>query len=318
VVGPYPPRPCGIGAYARDQVARLRAEGHRVTVLSPPDGDGDVTAPFLGGRAFLTAARMGRGFDRVLVHFQPALYYRPRRPASKVLTSLALLWLAIRRRNLDVLVHEADPPVRGRPDYALLAMAFRRAARVSFHTEAERSALERDYRIRVRGSVVPHRVAPARSATRNEARQALGLADGRPLFLCAGFLQPSKGFDRAVDAFAGAERGTLYVVGSVRDRTPENAAYVRALRERCAATPRARLVERFLPDDEFDLWVAAADWLVLPYRRSWSSGVLARGHALGTPAIVARVGGLPEQAEGDDVVFDDDDGLREALRHAAG
>ena len=50
VVSSYPPRRCGIGAYARDQVARLRSEGHEVTVLSPPDGDGDVKAPFVGGR----------------------------------------------------------------------------------------------------------------------------------------------------------------------------------------------------------------------------------------------------------------------------
>ena len=65
------------------------------------------------------------------------------------------------------------------------------------------------------------------------------------------------------------------------------------------------------------LWLAAADWLVLPYRRSWSSGVLARAQALGTPAIVAAVGGLPEQAGDGDMVFDDDEGLRAALVRAA-
>ena len=76
-------------------------------------------------------------------------------------------------------------------------------------------------------------------------------------------------------------------------------------------------VERFLSDDDFDRWVAAADWLVLPYRRSWSSGVLARAQALGTPAIVAAAGGLPEQAGDGDMVFDDDEGLRAALVRAA-
>ena len=33
VVSSYPPRHCGIGAYASGQVARLRAGGHDVTVL---------------------------------------------------------------------------------------------------------------------------------------------------------------------------------------------------------------------------------------------------------------------------------------------
>lgn len=319
VVSSYPPRRCGIGAYARDQVARLRREGHEVTVLSPPDGDGDVRAPILGGRAFLRAARMGGRFDRVVVHFQPALYYRRRAPVSKVMTSLSLLWLAVARRRLEILVHEADLPIRWRPDYWLLGRAFRRAGRVWFHTEAERVALERDYRIRVRGGLVPHRVEPVGQVSKKDARERLGLANGPPVFVCAGFLQPSKGFDRAVEAFAAIARdgASLYVVGSIRDRTPENEAYVRELAERCREEPRVTLVERYLSDEEFDLWVAAADWIVLPYRRAWSSGVLARAHALGTPAIVSAVGGLPEQAGTGDLVVDGDEDLARALRAAA-
>src|SRR5204863_1468269 len=104
VVPAYPPRHCGIGAYARDQVAALRAEGHDVTVLSPPDGDGDVRRTFLGGGAFREAARMAKGVDRVMVHFQPALYYPPRRPVSKIRTSMAL-WRLAGRPNPAILWH---------------------------------------------------------------------------------------------------------------------------------------------------------------------------------------------------------------------
>jgi glycosyltransferase involved in cell wall biosynthesis len=317
VVSSYPPRHCGIGAYARDQVARLRADGHEVTVLSPPDGDGDTRAEFVGGAAFRRAVRMGRRFDRVIVHFQPALYYRPRAAASKVATSASLWWLAARCRGLDLLVHEADRPVRWRPDYVLLRLAFRRAARVTFHTRAEREDLERSYRVRVRGEVMEHLAAPAAPpVAKEEARRLLGLDHPGPVFVCAGFLQPSKGFDRALSAFAQAGGGALYLVGSIRERTPENEAYVAELRERVAATPGASLVEGYLDDVGFDRWMAAADWVVLPYRKSWSSAVLARAHALGRPAMVARVGGLPEQAADVDVVFDDDEGLRRAMGHA--
>lgn len=319
VVSSYPPRRCGIGTYARDQVARLRGEGHEVTVLSPPDGDGDVRVPFLGGRAFLRAARMGGMFDRIVVHFQPTLYYRRRAPVSKVMTSLGLLWLALARRRMEILVHEADPPIRWRPDYWLLRLAFRRARVIWFHTEAERKALERDYRIRVLGRLVAHQVEPVGHMSKKDARDRLGLANGAPVFVCAGFLQPSKGFDRAVEAFAAiaGDGASLYIVGSMRDRTQENEAFVRELAERCQGEPRVTLVERYLSDEEFDLWVAAADWIVLPYRRAWSSGVLARAHALGTPAIVSAVGGLSEQAAEGDVVVDGDEGLARALRAAA-
>jgi glycosyltransferase involved in cell wall biosynthesis len=323
VVSSYPPRHCGIGTYARDQVARLRAAGDEVTVLSPPDGDGDVRAPFLGGRAFVRAA-MGSSFDRIVVHFQPALYYRPRRPLSKIATSAALWWLAVRRGpRLTVLVHEADPPVRGRPDYVLLRLALRRAGTVAFHTEAERREFERSYRTRVRSSIEPHTVAPTVHTDRAEARRRLRLpVDGGPVFVCAGFLQPSKGFDRAVEAFARADGrpdgARLYVVGSVRDATSENLAYARSLAERCRAVRGVELVDRFLSDDEFDLWVAAADRVVLPYRRSWSSGVLARAHALGTPALVTDVGGLAEQAGEHDVVVRTDEELALAMAEGRG
>ena len=295
----------------------MRASGHDVTVLSPPDGGGDLRAPFLGGRAFLRASRVGRGFDRVIVHFQPALYYRPRAPLSKVLTSLAFLWLALTRAELEVVVHEADPPVRWRPDYLLLALAMRSAARVSFHTQAELDRFRRDYRVAVRGRVIPHRVRAASRVERDQARSRLGIENGSgPVFVAPGFIQPSKGLDRAVAAFATAGEGSLFVVGSVREETRENLEYLQELRDRCRSTPGVTLVERFVSDDEFDLWVSAADWVVLPYRRSWSSGVLARAHQLGTPSIISAVGGLPEQASGEDVVVGDDAELARALERA--
>jgi glycosyltransferase involved in cell wall biosynthesis/multidrug transporter EmrE-like cation transporter len=315
VVSSYPPRHCGIGAYARDQVVELRAAGEEVVVLSPPDGDGDVRAPFLGGAAFRKAARIGGRFGRIVVHFQPALYYRPRAALSKVVTSLSLLWLVLRRPRVDLVVHEADRPVRWRPDYVILGLAFRAAGTVSFHTRAEQAALERDYRGRVRGALIPHRVRPVEPGARAEARAALGIPAGAgPVFVCPGFLQPSKGLERAVAAFAaGPGTGLLYVVGSVRDPSPEADTYVHGLRALCERTPGVTLVERWVDDGEFDRWIRAADAVVLPYRRAWSSGVLARAHALGTPAVVADVGGLAEQAGDGDIVVESDADLFAAL-----
>src|SRR5206468_4239631 len=109
------------------------------------------------------------------------------------------------------------------------------------------------------------------------------------VFVCPGFLQPSKGFDRAVAAFADAVGSgapaspppRLYVVGSVRVSDPETEAYVERLAAACASVPGTTLVRGFVDDAEFDRWICAADVVVLPYRRSFSSGVLARAHALG-------------------------------------
>jgi glycosyltransferase involved in cell wall biosynthesis len=304
VVSSYPPRHCGIGTYAAALADRWREVGHTVVVISPPDGDGDVRVRFDGGRPFLRAASMGSTFDRIVVHFQPALYFRPRAAVSKVLTSLGLLWLAVRRPQTEVLVHEADPPVRWRPDYALLRQALRRS-RLLFHTDAERHALERAYRIRARARLIDHAegIRLHGAASREEARRRLGIGVAERLFLCAGFLHPGKGFELAVHAFAEAgSPGRLVIVGSVRDATAPNLEYTRTLRELCARTPGVTLLEGYVSDQNFDAWIAAADRLILPYRVSWSSGALARARAIGTPAIVSATGGLPEQAGPDGIV----------------
>jgi glycosyltransferase involved in cell wall biosynthesis len=316
VVSPYPPRPCGIGRYAVAQVERLRGEGSQVTVLSPPDGGGDVRIDFFAGRPFFAAARRGAAYDRIVVHFQPALYYRPRAPMAKVLASLGLLWLVLRRRRTEILVHEADAPKLWRPDYLLLAAAFAAAPVLLFHTRREREALERRYRVGVRARVIRHTdgVRIEAPPSRAEARSRLDISGNDPVLVCPGFIHPHKGFDRAVAAFRdGGIQGRLYIVGSVKDVTPTNLAHVRLLREMAAATPGVELVERFVDDAEFDAWIAAADALLLPYRRSWSSGVLARAHALGTPAVVMAVGGIAEQASSHDVVVADDHELEKAL-----
>jgi glycosyltransferase involved in cell wall biosynthesis len=76
------------------------------------------------------------------------------------------------------------------------------------------------------------------------------------------------------------------------------------------------MLEAFVSDEDFDAWVEAADRMVFPYRRAWSSGALARAQRLGTPALVSNAGGLAEQAGPDDVVFETEQALAELFARA--
>jgi glycosyltransferase involved in cell wall biosynthesis len=319
VVSSFPPRRCGIGAYAAAQVRRLREAGDRVLVLSPPDGGGDMRVRFVGGAALRRAAAIGGSFDRIIVHYETGIWFRPRSPVLHVVTAASLWWLAIRRPQLEIVIHEArTPPSLLRPDYALLRLAFTRAA-LRFHSRAERSAFEGAYRTPVRASIIEHRdgVDVRASTTRPRSRARLGLQTRGPLFVCAGFLQPDKGYDRAIRAFAAAgSRGRLAIVGSIRDATPATVRHAADLRAMAARSENVSVLERFVDDAEFDAWIAAADVFVLPYRRAWSSGALARAQRLGTPAFVADVGGLPEQAGERDRVFATDEELAGLMREA--
>lgn len=319
IVSSFPPRQCGIGAYAAAQVERLRAQNHEVKVLSPPDGNGDVRVSFTGGRPFVAAARMASRFDRVVVHFEPGLYFRPRAPLSKMGTSLLLLWLVVRRRQTEILIHELHPPRWWRPDDVLLVAALWATPVLLFHTALELETFRTSFRFRGRARLVPHGdgVAIHGPRSRREARHRLGIGGNEILVVCPGFLHPDKGVERAVEAYRRGGKGRLCIVGSVRDPTPSNLAYAERIRRLAEATPGVELIDGFLDDWTFDAWIAAADAVVLPYRRSWSSGVLARAQAIGTPAIVAAVGGLPEQAAEADVLVGDDEQLVAAIADVA-
>ena len=317
IISSYPPRHCGIGTYAHAQVERLRADGHEVVVISPPDGDGDIRIPFANGRVFREAARRGAGWERIIVHFQPGLYFRPGATAaiSKIRTSLGLLSLVRRRPQVEILVHEAHRPTRWRPDHLILRRALARAP-LLFHTDAERRAFEVDYRIRARGRLVDHRegVQVLGAGDRQEARRRLGVDPVEPLFLCAGFLHPWKGYERAVWAFSASEGpGRLLIIGSVRDATPENLAYAADLRRLVDRTDGVSLIEEFQSDEDFDAWMTAADRLVLPYTRAWSSGALARPGCSGRRRSCRRSEAWSEQAGPEDEVVESDEQLRAAI-----
>jgi D-inositol-3-phosphate glycosyltransferase len=132
---------------------------------------------------------------------------------------------------------------------------------------------------------------------RAQARAALGLGDG-PVRLFVGRIQPLKGVDVAVQAFAelvggmGLRRGTLVIVGGPSG--PSGAAELRRVRALAAAAglgERVRFV-RPQPHECLPTFYRAADVCLVP-SRSESFGLVAlEAAACGTPVVAAAVGGL--------------------------
>src|SRR5581483_2464018 len=155
---------------------------------------------------------------------------------------------------------------------------------------------------------------------RAAARTRLGIPADQVMFLSIGFIQPHKGFDRAVRAFNGlGVRGCrLDVAGSVRVEDPAYLEHLEELRRLAEATPGVTIHAGYLGDEEFDRWLVASDVVVLPYRHIWSSSVIERAGLYDRPVIATRVGGLAQQARAGTVLVDDDEGLAAAMREAAG
>lgn len=110
-----------------------------------------------------------------------------------------------------------------------------------------------------------------------------------------GTIRPYKGLEdliRAFDALGEPQRFWLTVVGE----TWEGWTYPAELIEQSPLRDRITFVNSYVTDHEAARWLAGADALVLPYRRSSASGPLHIGMSLGLPIAVSSVPALVDAA----------------------
>lgn len=310
IVSPYPPARDGLASYAVQLAKSLRAEGHRVTVISPQPSGATHSADLRTPRGLLKVLALSRRADRTLVQFHPAYFLAERSRLAMLRQVLGLAFVFRLGRDVRVYVHEADyrAGTRAGRRYALWRFMWRQPARIVVHTPRERNEIIAAFRLDPdRVDVVEHGAGFIRRTQDQQlvARGSLGLPDDAFVFLCIGFIQPHKGFDRAVRGFSRLGRHPhlrLDIVGSVRVSTPEHDAYVDLLHELAAENPAVHLHEGYVNDVLFDRWIQACDAVVLPYRQIWSSSVIERAALFEKPAIITPVGGLPDQARPDTIV----------------
>ncbi len=284
----------GIARYTERLVAALREQGV-TTLLAAPRGSGDPGLELKVrrwgpdvealGRVRLYALRLGelppallslrRAVARAapdVVHFQ-----------AEVVPGIDHRYLQRLRRRVGVVltVHDAlsmggqaqvDPDEERR---------WRQADAVIVHSEQSRAV------VAAHAPEVPVHVVPVdlNLATavvpRSEARSHLGLGDG-PIFLVLGFLRPYKGLGLLASAWPAVARAMpgsrLMLVGE---------AHPSVELDRLCALEGVELRPGFLPDEEVDMWAAAADVVVMPYDRGSHSGVLHRALAVATPVLAS-------------------------------
>lgn len=330
IVSSAPHSRCGIAKYALQQAVALRNEGHTVHFASVDGGTEGVEHPLqLRDRVadFARLAWIASRYDRVILQFQHDLFYRGLF-ANEIAAKNALLAALFKQhKGVEVVVHEMmyhllDKGGVGRKVWMSERLKWRTAPLLVFHTKRELELFrERMPDVAARAVLREHHedMVKFRDCTREEARAELDIPAAARTFLCIGFIQESKGFDRAVQAFQAVKDpdARLYIVGSVRVDAPEHRRYVELLRGLVAKDPRITLLERFLDDRDFDTWLIAADVVICPYRNIWSSGVAARSRLFQRRLLVASVGGLEDQLSPGDVVFHDENEFETALQRLA-
>lgn len=222
-----------------------------------------------------------------------------------VLHSYLLLTSLVRARGAKVVVewHEVqdtgEARIPGVVRYVRSAMGLllRRVDAHVVHSEFDSELLQKAYGLDPRQiTTIPH--GPYDHVLDTAAVHADAATADSPLrLLFFGTIRPYKGLEDLVEAFSSlprdlAEKFRLTVVGETWEGWTEPLDAIAASPHR----DRIDLVNRYVTDAEVRTHFAAADAVVLPYRRSSSSGPLQMAMSAGLPTVVTSVGGLVEAA----------------------
>ncbi len=143
-----------------------------------------------------------------------------------------------------------------------------------------------------RVTVIPNGIEEERfyPQDKNEMREMLGLKKGHHITLCVARLEPVKGVDVLVRAFAQLDGNgkQLIVVGDGNEMQT-----LAALVDELGVSDRVLLVGS-KPYDEIPRWVNAADLLALPSITEGWPNTLMEAFSCGKPVVASRVGGVPE------------------------
>jgi beta-1,4-mannosyltransferase len=147
------------------------------------------------------------------------------------------------------------------------------------------------------GFVVPHghmRGVYADTVDRAQARSRLGLDPHAVVIGCFGQLRAYKNVTHLVHTFRELRRPDLALLVAGR---PKPAGLAAELHAAAGDDPRVRIVADFIPDDELQLYLRAADVVVLPYRDIFNSGSAMLALSFDTPVLVPRTAGMQDLAD---------------------
>jgi D-inositol-3-phosphate glycosyltransferase len=144
--------------------------------------------------------------------------------------------------------------------------------------------------------VIPHGInirIPKKYMSRKDARADLGIGSSAHAVLFFGQIDEYKGTETLVKAAAQYIKEDPSAVLLIAGKPKRRSDYADKLKEQAYhEIPKKNLLMRleFIPAEEVEKYFAAADCLVLPYKRIYQSGVIFLAYRFGLPIIAADVG----------------------------
>lgn len=323
MVSTYPPEKCGIGAYAQQQVKYLRQLGAKVDVMAIK-GNGKYRMELNTPEKILELKNFKKKYDRIIIQYHASFYYKTDGDVSdSIKTHKAFTNVFQDNPNIEVVCHEIKYPVdrnntglSRKKDIAenkVKREKWLATSSVVFHSQIEKDTFCQKLDIQTdekKIKIVPPNFyyVKNRDISKSQARAELGIPLEKQIFLCIGFIQPHKAFDKVAEAFTKLHKNMdkqLYMVGSLRLVYSETKEYLQLLEQYTDKNETIFLKSQFVSDEIFDTWLIACDVVVVPYEEIWTSGVLGRAKLFQKRCIVRDVGGLKEQLCEGDIIFNE-------------
>ncbi len=256
----------------------------------------------------------------VHLHWPEMLYASPSMARGvRLLAAVALALLRSRAMGTRIVwtVHNVRPHEQGASVLDQLARRLLLALVDAYHVHDEQARGDM-----IRAGVQPERVhviphgsylgAYPDDCTRDQARERLGLTQQSFVYLFLGQIRRYKGVEELVAAFkklgSGAE---LIIAGNVHDQE-----YARQVEAEIAGCAGIKQHFRYVPDDELQYLMRAADVCVFPYRDITTSGAAILAFSFGRPIVAPLIGAFPALVQdGRGIGYDAraEDGLLEGL-----
>ncbi len=309
--------------YALGLAAALTSAGTSVDVI----GSDDLSVPELlnnrrinflnlrGGQS--QEANVARKIARVLSYYGRLIRYaaKARPPVFHILwnnkfelfdRTLLMLYYKLLGKKVVFTAHNVNAGKRDGSDSWLnrlsLKVQYTLSDHIFVHTEKMKRELVCEFAIpENKVSAIPfgiNNTVPNTSLTSAEAKRQLGISNGERTMLFFGNIAPYKGLEYLITAFTEVLKEDRSYRLIIAGRLKGCEDYWRQIKRTITQGGISdQLIEKieYVPDEEAEVYLKAADVLVLPYVHVFQSGVLFLGYSFGLPAIAADVGNLREE-----------------------
>jgi glycosyltransferase involved in cell wall biosynthesis len=221
--------------------------------------------------------------------------------------TILMLYYKLLGKKIAFTAHNVNQAKRDLNDSLLnrltLRIQYRLCDHIFVHTQKMKSELCQDFGVAEKAvTVIRHPINnafPNTELTPAEAKRRLGVRDDERAILFFGRIRPYKGIEHLLPAFqlllANPENYRLIIAGEPKKGSEAYLDEIRRTVSREFRRDEIILKFQFIPDEDMELYLKAADVLVLPYKDIFQSGVLFLAYSFGLPVVATDVGSFSEE-----------------------